>query len=314
MSSWYTTRFADKPNANHRLNPLIVDFSTEESLGGWALDNAVAAVHRIVEQHAGPYTLLASGGIDSQAMILAWKESGIPFSVVHYNYGTNIEDIESLMRFCCSYGIPASVRFFEAQQFIESPQLIELAKRYDCNSPQILTYIRFTQQHPETCIMAGNYIGLQGGAFNWTILGLQRFADLDKPNFVPFFFLSTPQLAYSFLEQELVNKRTMLPAHSEYAIRVKTYQDCGFRVIAQSAKRTGFEAIKQSYDAAKVPARVKLKWAHQPSKRPFDLLYRYSLLDHIPDGQYTDTFKLVHPSTINTKYVDPKDSTNAVHH
>lgn len=314
MLKWYSTSFATKPNANPRQNYLIVDFSTDEPLGGSAMENAVNAVNLIVQQHAGPYTLLASGGVDSQAMILAWKQAGVPFSVVHYNYGTNIEDIETLVSFCCQHGVPVSIRFFEAQEFIESQELIELAKKYDCSSPQILTYIRFTMQHPETCVMAGNFIGLQGGAFNWTIEALQRFAEADKPNFIPFFLTSTPQLAYSFLTREVENKRAMLPDHSEYEIKVATYRDCGFDVMAQSDKRTGFEAIKALYDSVKPAAKIRLKWAHKPSKRPFDLLYRYSLMDHLADGPYADAFKLVHPAAINTLYVDPKDSTNAIHH
>jgi hypothetical protein len=50
-------------------------------------------------------------------------------------------------------------------------------------------------------------------------------------------------------------------------------------VIPQDNKYTGFERVKEFYDQyhSKIPKSVKLKYASRPSKRAYDLLFRYPL-------------------------------------
>lgn len=57
--------------------------------------------------------------------------------------------------------------------------------------------------------MAGNFVQPQAAGINWTIYGLERFSQLDKPNFIPFFLLSTPRLAYSFYDLDVAFKYEM---------------------------------------------------------------------------------------------------------
>lgn len=291
--SWFSFHREETPNQNPRLNPLVIDFTTAELLNDDAIQNAKDAVALIQEQHPAPYTLFASGGIDSQAMMLAWKMSGATFKVVHYSYGTNTTDTSFIVDFCVRNRIPFDLLMFDAKAFIESAELVELAKRYDCSSPQIVTYIKLVSGHPETCIMAGNFIDDANSGLNWTILGLQRFAEMDKQNFIPFFFLFTPQLAYSFVRG--YRSKMLEHYHSEprikngYATKVAAYLQSGFQVKAQPSKLTGFEELKAQYDHIKIPARLRLKWIKMPSKRAFDVLYRYSLYDVI--GLYSEQVK-----------------------
>lgn len=310
---WYTAEFENVPNSNKRLNSLILDFSSAEDLQQISPQQASQlAIDQIVAKHPGPYTLLASGGIDSQVMILMWVASGYPFSVVHYSYGTNTEDTATLRKLCAKFLIPFKLRHFDAKQFITSPELIELAKRYDCSSPQILTYIKFTSNHSETCMMAGNFIGLQGCGLNWTLLAMERFASLDKKNFIPFFLMYTPELAYSFLDLSVKIAKDHLLTDGGYSVKNQVYKAAGYDVIQQSSKLTGFEEIKASFDDHKIPALNRIRWAHKPSRRPFDLLYRYALLDHI--GDYNSSYKIIHPASINKQYSYPEDYKNAVHY
>lgn len=306
--SWFRVYREETPNQNARLNPLVLDFRTNELIDRDAMQSAVDAVNVIRERYPAPYTLFASGGIDSQAMMLAWKMSGAEFKVAHYSYGTNTTDTSFIVDFCVTHRIPFDLLIFDAKSFIESEELVKLAKRYDCSSPQILTYIKFASMHPETCIMAGNFIDGLNAGLNWTILALERFAAMDKPNFVPFFFLSTPALAYSFAEE--YRKAVYRNYHSQprildgYTSKVEAYLAAGFQVKPQSSKLTGFEEIKASYDSVKIDARTKMKWFKMPSKRAFDILYRYALYDSI--GLYSEhTKSLLSDELINTTSTEP---------
>ena len=298
---WFKVYRDTKPNKNIRHNPIILDFTSDEDLGGIPLTNAIDTVQRISNSYKPPYTLFISGGVDSQAMLWAWFKSGIPFSAVHYSYGANSHDTTWAKTFCNTFNIPLEIREFDVHAFINSPKLMQMAKRYDCASPQILTYIEFTKNHPETCIMAGNFIQAQSAGINWTVYGLERFASLEKPNFIPFFFLSSPRLAYSFYNADSKFKFEMFSAngfYDDYQSKIRSYQSAGFPVIAQTQKFTGFEQIKIQYDPEQVPGSLRIKWANMPSKRPFDILYRYSLFDST-GGKYSDAFNIIHHCSIN---------------
>lgn len=304
---WFKAYRDSQPHSNGRFNPLVLDFRSNENLGGSAMVNAIAAVRRVVGQYPAPYTLLISGGADSQVMLWAWLQSGVPFSAVHYTYGSNTQDTAWAIQFCAQHSIPLDVREFNVHKFINSPDLIDMAKRYDCTSPQILSYIRFVQDHPETCVMAGNFVQAQSAGINWTIYGLERFSRLDKPNFVPFFLLSTPRLAYSFYNFDVKYKYELYEngtIRDDYTTKIRSYKSAGFPIIPQTEKLTGFEEIKVFYDSFHVPLNLRLQWADMPSKRPFDLLYRYSLYQHI-GGKYSETSRLIHHEAINTRVPQP---------
>ena len=68
-----------------------------------------------------------------------------------------------------------------------------------------------------------------------------------------------------------------------YDIKINRFKQAGFPVIPQQNKFSGFEKIKDYYD--KVPNLVTLKdrlqYANKPSKRAFDIAFRYKLADTI---------------------------------
>lgn len=265
---------------NPRLGRFVIDLTGAELKEfNSAIDVALDAVHEIVKTHPAPYTLLVSGGADSQAMIYVWKLSNIPFRVVHYNYlGLNYHDTEFLIKFCQYYQVPYEIIDFDAVSFITSDLLKDYAKKYDCSSPQILTYIKFTEQHPETAIMSGNIKHYDSIGINYTVFALDRFREQSKANFVPFFFTSTPSI--TFLTTYLTNTYPVENT-SGYDIKCDQYSQLGVSIMAQPTKYTGFEKIKELFDNVHVPVYLRIKYKSYDSKRPFDLLYRYALYDHI---------------------------------
>lgn len=289
--TWFKTYRAESPNINKRMNGLVIDLTTD--IDKSALDaktEAVNAVNKIVNSLPAPYSLLVSGGVDSQVMILAWKNSGHKFKIFHYSYNDlNSHDSATLAEFAALHNISYEVISFDAMSFIQSDELSTYAKKYDCSSPQILTYIKLAEMHQETVIMAGNYYSDNTIGLNFTILALQRFADSDKNNFVPFFLSYTPELTFAFAKIDMGIKCEQARATHEidhYAAKYKSYLSAGFEIVAQPAKYTGFEQIKNQFDSMQVESKLKLQFSTNKSKRPFDLKFRYALYNLI--GAYSE--------------------------
>lgn len=300
VNGWIKYQFKEIGSPNKRLNGIVLDVrSPVEEMNG--MDAAIEAVNKIVANYAAPYTLLVSGGVDSQAMLLAWKKSGHPFKAVHYSYnGENSHDYYPLNKICSDNDIQLHVKRFEAREFICGPDLIKYAKQYDCQSPQILTYIKLAELHPETVLMSGNFLCHNTASLNYTILGLARYAEVAK-NFIPFFFQSTPNLTYAFqkTDAEYVAKHYGNPDNSwdAYEMKCDTFKDHGFNIIPQEGKLTGFEKIKESFDSFPISGKDKIRYASKPSRRPFDVLFRYKVGSEI--GEYSEQVDILR-NTINT--------------
>jgi hypothetical protein len=305
MPSWFKTYREDIPVEDSRLAPYIVDFNSNENLSKDIfldpLKLAVDAVYDIVKKYPPPYNLFVSGGIDSQAMLWAWVKSGQEFTVCHFDYGNDLNhhDREYLDKFITKNKLESFLDLkiipFDVMKFITGMELLEYAKKYDTASPQILTYCRLVEQVEGTVIFSGNYIDeTKSSSLNYTILGLKRYAEINRNKVVPFFFLHTPQLAYSFFGT-LFN--TSKSHESHYMRKIWTYRTCQFPVVPQPNKKTGFERIKDLFDHVEISPSERLKWAHRSSTRPFDFLYRYRIFDQI--GVYSDNIKIQHHRMIN---------------
>ena len=71
---------------------------------------------------------------------------------------------------------------------------------------------------------------------------------------------------------------------SAYEKKIQFYTSLNIPIIPQLKKQTGFEVIKDYYDTRKdlvVPPKMRIKYASMPSKRKFDLLFRYMLMEKI---------------------------------
>lgn len=256
---------------------LVVDFSRYDPKINEAasIDAAVLAVRDITETFPAPYTLMCSGGIDSQAMIWAWHMAKVPFNIVSVKYISddiffNDYDLVQLGEFCSRHNFQVDYKDFDLIPFLEN-ELSKVASTNDCDSPQICTYIKMTELVPEgTLCFSGNFLlgRMTPGGFNYTLLGLHRYALLSKTAtraIIPFFFLHHPILATSFNQ------------FSAYRLVDSLYQRAGYPVIPQASKFNGFEKIKEFYDkfTERVSAFDRLRFSAKPSKRVFDLLFRY---------------------------------------
>jgi len=245
------------------------------------------AIEYIQKNYPAPYTLMLSGGVDSQAMLYAWIISKCPFSTFsgRYNNNANNEDLKTLDVFAKNYDIDINYTDVDILNFFQT-DYIDYVNRYRCGSPHMLTFIKMSEMIKDgTVIMSGNFC-IQDGPGKPIVdqnnFALYRYSLQTKRPMVPFFFTETRNLYYSFYGQErkFISLKTFNynDPYDLYMNKVNIYQRHGFPVIAQNNKMTGFESIKDYYDEnfshLVTPQDKLLRTYRQRSRRTFDLLLR----------------------------------------
>jgi hypothetical protein len=220
---------------------------------------------------------MCSGGEDSQAMMWAWKLSGVPFNVVSVRYVTddifyNEHDLVTLLQFVEKNNIDVQYYDFDVINFLENGHH-DIATKFDCGSPQISTYIKMTELvKTGTILFSGNSIknatDTKTGVINWILLSMHRYSLFLKETnanrqLIPYFLLHHPKLAYGFQPHTIRHKND-------------AYLKNGFEIIPVK-KQNGFERVKEHYDQYKnrVSVADRLKYNNMPSNRVLDLLFRY---------------------------------------
>jgi hypothetical protein len=237
---------------------------------------AIHAVRHIVDNYPAPYNLMCSGGIDSQTMIWAWIISGVPFNIVSIRYVSdgmcfNEHDLIELTQFTNLHNLKVDYREFDVISFLEN-DLSYVATTYECESPQFATHIKMTELVKTGTIMfSGNYF-YHNVPMSLNVLSLQRYAqhtDTADRKTIPIFFMHTPEVGMSF--SAFIDKLGPHPT------RGNIYRAAGFPVIDQPKKLNGFERLKEYYDKYdnRIDRLTRFKYGNKPSKRAFDLLFRY---------------------------------------
>lgn len=272
---------ASDPTVN---TTFCVNLSQMIHSGKSLLEVSTECIKKITEEYPEPYYLFASGGVDSQSMIWCWMNSGKPFTVisfkyVHDNVVYNEHDLEQLEQFSLKYNIPVQYKQFNPIEFFEN-DLYSYATKYQCTSPQICTHMRISEEIKDgTIIFSGNFSAHSN--YDYTIFGIKRYADISGRPLIPFFFLHDAELA------GVINRINSQEAYSEtansYLRKISNLRKAKIPVIPQADKYTGFEKIKEYYDKQKerVTAQERIKFSSMPSKRVFDILFRYRLTDTI---------------------------------
>jgi asparagine synthetase B (glutamine-hydrolysing) len=261
------------------------------------------AIKRICEEYPAPYTLMLSGGIDSQAMLWCWINSGVEFSVVTVKYVNDLgnilnhHDISNIEEVSQKNNVPVTYLNFDIINFLEN-YLIEYAIRYQCTSPQLTAYMCMSEMiYDGTVLFSGDF--LVCGGYNYTILGLKRYADISKRNIIPFFFLHDSELTTTLHQTyklpkhlDSINTNSEVMKKTHYNMKVNSMIELGVPLIPQKEKLSGFEEVKNIYDKRTdlVTIKDRLKFAHMPSKRLFDIIFRYKLTEII---HYEDNIKWI---------------------
>lgn len=259
-------------------NDYLINYSKKRSIKIAALDAAIFTIDFIHKNYPPPYTLFLSGGIDSQAMLYAWLKSGKEFNTFSgiYNFNLNAHDLENLQVISTIWNVDINFRQFNLFKFLQT-EYNHYANLYRCASPHICGYMKMSEMVEQgTAIFSGNYV-YNNMFIDRNNFGLYKFAKISNKNMVPFFFMETEEVAYSF-DHNINDIKNFSSEQEGYAHKVKIYQENGFPVIPQPVKSTGFEKIKEYYDLNfENPYKNKLQYyltGKQQSTRIFDLLYR----------------------------------------
>jgi hypothetical protein len=260
------------------------------------LEVSSRVILEIAEKYPPPYYLMVSGGIDSQAMLWCWMNSAVPFTPISVKYTgadeyklvLNQHDLAELDIFATQHEIDITYLELNIINFLER-ELTEYAIKYQCTSPQLCTHMKMSELVSDgTIIFSGNFI--DDFAYNYTIMGLKRYADTSGKKCIPFFFLH---------DSELAGFRHKYEAGSLYEKKIQFYTSLKIPIVPQLNKQTGFEVIKDYYDTRTdlvVAISDRIRFASMPSKRKFDLLFRYELTKKI---KYRDEVVILNK---NNKY------------
>lgn len=272
------------------------------------------AINNIIKKYPPPYNLMVSGGVDSQAMLWLWMQSGKPFIPVtarywHNNHFLNIDDFIALDKFATRHNLDLDYIDIDIIDFFEN-ELETYARLYYCNSPQICTHMKITEDLNGTVIFSGNF----KSDFIYTTeqLGVMFYADITGRSIIPFFLMYSNALANSIdthpprgrasadIAKKLKTVHNIdIPSHIVGDFHKFRYQqnyykalcllDHGFAIEVPETKYNGFERVRTlcekiySVPKSKVSVSQGLKVnASRRSKGQFDLKFTYPLQDNYP--------------------------------
>lgn len=285
---WVKTGFGPDFLEYHPRLPYYMDYNAARRSTTPVSDLIKQAIQRIVDQYPAPYTLICSGGIDSQSMILAWLQSGFPFEVVtaRYNDGMNDHDLENLWLLQDREKFPVRVLDLDILSFHEN-QLRDWAIKYDCTSPHILSHMYICSQITQgTVISSGNIVTKDGtiGGNNYLTIGLYRYAMRSGQPVVSHFWMHDQDLMPAF---EPIRQSLGVIGQDDYQDKCRILQLAGLNVVPQVAKYNGFEKIKEYYDTRPVGYKDRVFAAKKISNRNYDILFRYILERYARPTSYT---------------------------
>lgn len=206
--------------------------------------------------------LCLSGGIDSECLCRAFLAAKAPFEVCFLRFKDNLNyfDIKTNIAFCEDRSIKFSFIDIDIINFFESGKYIDVAKRYECQSPQIATHLWFLEQIDGFPVLSGNPIAPIWQNGKWFFVGLPgelhssyfKFFLLNNREGVPWFFLYSPEMIKSFMHLKCFephrNRQVLQSSDHTYLEKCKAYLEGGFQVLPRENKFTGFELVKATYD------------------------------------------------------------------
>ena len=270
-------------------------------------------INELVRKYPPPYTLFASGGIDSQVMIHSFIHADVPFKIKSVRFANNLNqhDLKTLDKFALANNLFVQYEEIDIIDFFEN-NLIEYVKQYKCSSPQICAHMNWVDKFAEgTCVFSGVAPCIWGLEFTQDNLPFYDYA-VDKP-LIPFFLLQDSEVCSAFfnLQRNILDQNRnqpsideMLPqGYATYHFKSLLYKAAGFEIIPQDLKLSGFELVKEYYD--NFPERVtkfdRLKYSDRPSPRIFDIIFRYKMEDITKVNRKTFRFTL--PELYKYSYV-----------
>lgn len=313
---WIKTHWEESFKKNEGpINEYVLDISNANYNGKNAKDCAIDQVRNIVQNYPGPYYLMVSGGVDSQALLQSWIEAEQPYIAycAVFPNDSNYHDIQTIEEFKKLY--PARIKYFnfDIEKFFDT-ELLDYAIKYECNSPHIMAHAKISEMFTDgTVISSGMPLFKKNNSmqqnFNYSTYGLKRYAEISRRSYIPYFLCHSPEIVGAWqhsctnLKVDLSvfqNQAKAIVAESEqkqtklaekkysalhnlgYHFKCDLYRMNNFNIIPQQNKLHGFEIINDRYEDKKHLLKDAVKnFPGRQHYRVFDILYRFPLEEKI---------------------------------
>lgn len=211
--------------------------------------------------------LCLSGGVDSQAMVLAWLEAELKFDtyILVFKNNLNVQDVDHALQFCNTYNINYKQIEIDVIQFLNRENY-EYSELYDSASPHFNTHYKMfniLKDKGYSGICCGGTTPLinnddegWGLNFNRNPLNFINYTKISKFPCIGNFLSFYPKLAWSLallIPPTDLLQEVYAPFHNNDRMRIEKerydrkclgYMKHGFNIIPQSQKYTGFELVK----------------------------------------------------------------------
>lgn len=240
-----------------------------ESLRQYRIDAALRCAETLGEKPA----LCLSGGVDSQAMIQCFYEAGLKFDIfiLVFNDGLNKQDVEHAKLFCETYNYPYKELSINIVTYLNRDNF-STSEHYKSLSPQFNTHYRMAEMlyaKGYTGVCCGGFApykqdGVYGYNFDKIPFHFVKAQDKFSGAFQGSFLSFSPELAWGIALQceefdvdfaldgssnKLRTREVELQVNAiRYQHKIDSYVRCGFHVIPQEQKYTGFELVKKYFE------------------------------------------------------------------
>ena len=189
-----------------------------------------------------------SGGVDSQAVMLAAHLSKTPFQVYSLRFNNNLNEHDLLAGQLLANKLKIDINYVDINilNFYTSERYLNYIHPYRNCSPQIAALLWFYEQLGTTSqyvVASANPVIKHGNAFegvnNYTLFAWERYSRINNVPIVGSFLWYSPEL-FGSLYRKFDEVQTDL-----YTTKCSIYQENGFEVIPQTQKYNGFEKVKE---------------------------------------------------------------------
>lgn len=243
-----------------------LDFSGIGEVKSWR-EECIRAAKSIADSTQKPLMLGFSGGMDSQAAYLAFKEAGVPIKVMfcHYTLGQNLHDYVVAKQFCRLHNIELVEVQLSVEDFYRD-KAVALCEEVGVSSPRQLLQSTLGDFMPDHCyVMAAGDMkpsydeeaGQMGFSIGATpVVQYQINRELEA---VTRFFMYSPEMLAAHLNHPIIKLTEQcveaIAAASEFgytselythATKPLIYADAWGDALVHTPKFTGFERVEST--------------------------------------------------------------------
>ena len=234
----------------------------------------IRAAKLIAEESSKQIVLMFSGGIDSEFMLIIFKDAQVDFKVAIISFGKwNKHDARYAVDYCKLHGIVPDIIDLDLEKFITSGLIYEIAEKGKCSAYQLTSVMHGISQIDGTVIMANcePQVGKDpNGTWWWDepertncTRGWYGAAGIEG---TPDFTRYTPEQSVSFLEEpiikQLVNNEleythsqaTKHTLYNQYFEQTKRQKNTGWEYVERyplfDQVNAGFGTFRQRFNGA----------------------------------------------------------------